>query len=144
MRVAIVSVFVDYHRRGGHHRGVLQPQVGPLIAALLPDDADIDIVNDTWVDPDWSRRYDLVFLSCMHSDFDRARQLSHYWRRRGAKTVLGGIMAGTHTALCAPWFDAVVVGDPEDTVPRVYADAKAGRLQKLYRSAGYDLSLIHI
>ena len=33
MRVAIISVFVDYHRRGAHHRGVLQPQVGPLIAA---------------------------------------------------------------------------------------------------------------
>ena len=47
MRVAIISVFVDYHRRGAHHRGVLQPQVGPLIAALLPDSADIDIVNDT-------------------------------------------------------------------------------------------------
>ncbi len=137
MRVAIISVFVDYHRKGGHHRGVLQPQVGPLIAALLPDEAEVEIVNDTWVDPDWSRSYDLVFLSCMHSDFDRARQISHYFRRRGAKTVLGGIMASTYTRLCAPWFDAVVTGDPEDTVPRIYADAKAGRLQPLYRSAGY-------
>jgi len=40
MRVAIISVFVDYHRRGEHHRGVLQPQVGPLIAALLRHLAD--------------------------------------------------------------------------------------------------------
>jgi radical SAM superfamily enzyme YgiQ (UPF0313 family) len=142
MRVAIVSVFVDYHRAGGHHRGVLQPQVGPLIAALLPDEADVEIVNDAWTDPDWSRSYDLVFLSCMHSDFDRARQLSHYWRRRGAKTVVGGIMAGTHTQLCAPWFDAVVVGDPEDTVPQVYADAKAGRLKRLYRSFGHRPDLV--
>lgn len=142
MRVAIVSVFVDYHRRGGHHRGVLQPQIGPLIAALLPDDADIDIVNDTWTDPDWSKSYDLVFLSCMHSDFDRARHLSHYWRRRGARTVLGGIMASTYPQLCAPWFDAVVTGDPEDTVARVYADCKAGRLQPLYRSGGYDGRLV--
>jgi len=137
MRVAIISVYVDYHRRGAPSRGMLQPQIGPLIAALLPDDADVEIVNDTWTDPDWSRSYDLVFLSCMHSDFDRARQISHYYRRRGARTVLGGIMASTYTHLCAPWFDAVVVGDPEDTVQRVYADAKAGRLQPLYRSAGY-------
>jgi radical SAM superfamily enzyme YgiQ (UPF0313 family) len=116
---------------------MLQPQIGPLIAALLPDEADVDVVNDTWTDPDWSRSYDLVFLSCMHSDFDRARQIGHYYRRRGAATVLGGIMASTFTHLCAPWFDAIVIGDPEDTVRRVYADAKAGRLQPVYRSAGF-------
>jgi len=55
MRVGIFSVFVDYHRRGAHHREFLQPQIGPLIAALLPDDVEIDIINDTWIDPDWSR-----------------------------------------------------------------------------------------
>ena len=36
MRVGVISVFTDYHRRGRHHRGVLQPQIGPLVAALLP------------------------------------------------------------------------------------------------------------
>ena len=128
MRVAIISVFVDYHRRGAHHRGVLQPQIGPLIAALLPDSADIDIVNDTWVDPDWSRDYDLVFLSCMHADFDRARQIAQYH--------LGGSLASMLPQVCAPWFDAVVVGDPEDTVPRIYADAARRQLQRLYRSGG--------
>jgi len=136
MRVAIISVFVDYHRRGAHHRGVLQPQIGPLIAALLPDSADVDIVNDTWVDPDWSRDYDLVFLSCMHAEFDRARQIAHWYRRRGAQVVIGGSMASMYPQLCAPWFDAVVVGDPEDTVPHVYADASRHQLQRIYRSGG--------
>ena len=75
MRVGIISVFTDYHRRGAHHRGVLQPQIGPLIAALLPPDVKIEIVNDTWGDPDWTRDYDLLFLSCRHSDFHRARQI---------------------------------------------------------------------
>ena len=136
MRVAIISVFVDYHRRGAHHRGVLQPQVGPLIAALLPESADIDIVNDTWIDPHWDRHYDLVFLSCMHAEFDRARQISHYYRKRGAQVVIGGSMASLYPHLCAPWFDAVVVGDPEDTVPHVYEDAARHQLQRFYRSAG--------
>jgi len=136
MRVAIISVFVDYHRRGAHHRGVLQPQVGPLIAALLPDSADIDIVNDTWTDPDWSRHYDLVFVSFMHAEFDRARQIAHWWRRRGAQVVAGGSMASLYPQLCAPWFDAVVVGDPEDTVPHIYEDASRHQLQRLYRSGG--------
>ena len=144
MRVAVISVFVDYHRRGAHHRGGLQPQIGPLVAALLPDWCEVEIVNDTWDDPDWSRRYDLVFLSCVHADFDRARQISHYFRRRGALTVLGGGMASTYAPLCAPWFDAVVIGDPEDTVPRIAEDARRGRLQPVYRSSGYHAELVPI
>ncbi len=144
MRVAVISVFVDYHRRGRHHRGGLQPQIGPLVAALLPDWCEVEIVNDTWDDPDWSRRYDLVFLSCVHADFDRARQISHYFRRRGALTVLGGGMASTYPALCAPWFDAVAIGDPEDIVPRIAEDARARRLQPAYRSSGYHPELVPI
>src|SRR5439155_18149013 len=122
MRVGIISVFTDYHRRGRHHRGFLQPQVGALIAALLPPQVDCEVINDTWTDPDWSRDYDLLFLSCLHSDFDRARQVSHYWRRRGAKTVLGGPMATLYPDLCAPYFDAAVSGDPEATIPAVHED----------------------
>lgn len=36
MRIGIISAFTDYQRRGEHLRGVLQPQIGPLIAGLLP------------------------------------------------------------------------------------------------------------
>lgn len=142
LRVAIIAVFTDYHRRGAHHRTVLQPQIGALIAALLPDSAQVELINDTWTDPDWQQSYDLVFLSCMHSDFDRARQISHYYRQRGAKTVLGGIMASTYPQLCAAYFDAVVIGDPEDTVPQLYQDLCANRLQPLYRSTGYHAALV--
>jgi radical SAM superfamily enzyme YgiQ (UPF0313 family) len=138
MKVGIISVFTDYHRRGAHHRGVLQPQIGPLIAALLPDHAEVDVVNDAWDDPDWSREYDLLFLSCLHSDFDRARQISHYWRRRGARTVLGGTMASTFASLCAPYFDAIAVGDPEAMVAEIVADFEAGKLQSRYVSPPFD------
>lgn len=142
MRVGIIVAFVDYHRKGNPHRGVLQPQIGPLIAALLPEDVDIEVINDTWEDPDWSRDYDLVFISCLHSDFDRARQISHYWRARGAMTVFGGTLASTYTELCLPFFDAVIVGDPEQSVPRVFDDFVAGKLRPVYVSAPYDPQLV--
>lgn len=138
MRVGILAVFVDYHRRGAHHRGVLQPQIGPLLAALLPGWVDVDIINDTWDDPDWSRDYALLLISALHSDFDRARQISHYWRRRGTTTVFGGWMASTYPDLCAPWFDAIVIGDPEDTVPRLFRDFERGELKPRYRSRAYQ------
>lgn len=144
VRVGIISVFVDYHRRGAHKQGVLQPQAAPLIAALLPPDVDVHIVNDSWEDPDFTREYDLLFISSLHPDFDRARQLSHYWRKRGARTVLGGTMASAFPKLCLPYFDAVVVGDAESTVPQVYEDFLNDRLEPVYVSLPYDAARVPI
>lgn len=138
MRVGIISVFTDYRRCGRHHRGALQPQIGPLIAALLPVDADVHIVNDTWGEPDWNRDYDLLFISSLHSDFDRARQISHYWRHRGATTVLGGTFASTYPHLCAPYFDAIAIGDAESTVPAILADFSRQRLRPRYPGRPFD------
>lgn len=133
MRIGIFFVFTDYHRRGAKNRVSMQPQIGPLIAGLLPDSDDIEIVNETWEDIDFSRSYDLVFVSVMHSDFDRARQVSHYFRRRGALTVVGGYFASAHPGLCGRYFDAVAIGDPEDVVPRIRQDAANRRLLPVYR-----------
>lgn len=138
MRIGIVSVFVDYHRRGQKNKISMQPQIGPLLAGLLPRDVEIDVINEQWADPDWTRDYDLVLISALHPDFDRARQLSHYWRRRGAKTVFGGAFASSYPELCAPYFDAVVVGDPENTIPAVYRDFCANRLRARYDGSPYD------
>ena len=139
MKVGIIFAYMDNRRRGKPYTGAVQPMTGTLIAALLPPDVDVEVINDNSPGGiDWSRDYDLVFLSSIHSDFDRARQISHYFRRRGAKTVYGGFMASTYTRLCSPFFDAVVVGDAEGCVPQIIADFQRGELQPLYLSSPYD------
>jgi radical SAM superfamily enzyme YgiQ (UPF0313 family) len=138
MRVGVIFVYVDYNRKGERSRGLLQPQIAPLIAALLPPDVEIDLVNETWDFPAWDRDYDLLFITCAHSDFDRARQISHYWRRRGAKTVFGGALAGTYPELCLPYFDAICIGDAESTVPDVYRDFTRRALQPIYYGRPFD------
>ena len=138
MRVGIISVYVDYHRRGRKNRLAMQPGIGPLLAGLLPRDVEIEVINETWRDPDWSRDYDLVLLSSLHSDFDRARAISHYWRRRGAATVYGGAFASAYPDLCQPYFDSVVVGDPEASVPAVHSDFARGALKPRYVARRYE------
>jgi radical SAM superfamily enzyme YgiQ (UPF0313 family) len=144
MRVGIIFAFMDYHRKGERHRGILQPQIGPLIAALLPPDVEVEVINETCEEPDWNRAYDLLFISCLHSDFDRARQLSHYWRRRGAKTVFGGTMASTYTRLCELFFDSIIIGDPEGAVPEVYKDFCKGEMKPIYISRSYDVEKVPV
>ena len=137
MRIGIVSVFVDYHRRGRRNSLALQPQIGPLLAGLLPSDAQIEVINETSRALDFRRHYDLLFISALHSDFDRARQISHYYRHRGTTTVYGGSLASAYPQLVLPYFDAVVIGDPETTVPQLYRDFCERRLKRLYRSPPY-------
>ena len=138
MRIGVISVYVDYRRRGAKSPGIPQPSIGPIIGGMLPAGVEIEVVHETRRDPDWKRDYDLLFISSLHSDFDRARQISHYWRRRGAKTVFGGIMASTYAHLCRPFFDSVIVGDAEGSVREVFDDFCRGELKPLYVSRAYD------
>ena len=137
MRIGIVSVFVDYHRRGRRNALALQPQIGPLLAGLLPADAQIEVINETSQALDFRHHYDLLFISALHSDLDRARQISHYYRRRGTATVFGGSLASSYPQLVQAYFDSVVIGDPESTVPQLYRDFCERRLKHSYRSAPY-------
>lgn len=137
MRIGIVSVFVDYHRRGRRNSMALQPQIGPLLAGLLPSDEHIEVINETAQALDFTRHYDLLFISALHSDFDRARQISHYYRRRGTTTVIGGSLASSYPQLVQPFFDAVVIGDPEDAVPQLYRDFRERKLERVYRGMAY-------
>jgi radical SAM superfamily enzyme YgiQ (UPF0313 family) len=137
MRVGIISVYVDYNRRGERYRDYIQPVIGPLIAGMLPSDIDIEVINESWTSPDWNKHYDLLFISFLHSDFDRAKQISHYWRKRGAKTVCGGTFASTYPHLCEPFFDSIVIGDPEGSVPQIYRDFCDGGLRRMYVSTQY-------
>jgi len=138
MRIGIISVYVDYHRRGRKNRLAMQPGIGPLLAGLLPRGVEIDVINETWRDPDWNRDYDLLLLSSLHSDFDRARAISHYWRSRGAATVYGGPFASAYPELSQPFFDSVVVGDPEASVPEIYADFARRELKPRYVATRYQ------
>ncbi len=140
MRVGFIFAYTDNrHRAGTKYRGPVQPMTGTLIAALLPPDVEIEIVNDNSPDDiDWSRDYDLLLISSIHSDFDRARQISHYWRKRGAKTVYGGFMATTYPHVCEPFFDAVVIGDAEGCIREIIGDFQRGELQPRYLSGPYD------
>lgn len=139
MRIGIVSVYVDYHRRGGRNPLAMQPQIGPLLAGLLPADAQIEVINETSRALDFKRDYDLLFISALHSDFDRARQISHYYRRRGTTTVFGGSLASSYPKLVQPHFDSIVVGDPEGAVQELYRDFCERRLKRLYRGAYYPV-----
>src|SRR5216684_7860850 len=62
----------------------------------------------------------------------RAYELAAWYRSRGSKVVLGGLHVLSCPAECAPYADALAVGDGVQTWPRILADVESGCLRSKY------------
>jgi len=106
----------------------------PTVAALTPPEVDVKITVDYIEEIDYDEPVDLVGLTAMTFHAPRAYQIADEFRRRGKKTILGGI----HAAFCSDealtHFDSVMIGEAEDLWEEVLRDARDGRLKKIYSS----------
>ncbi|MDH3455599.1 MAG: B12-binding domain-containing radical SAM protein [Gemmatimonadota bacterium] len=106
----------------------------PMLAAVTPGDARIQLVSETVEDIPFDGDWDLVGLTGMGSGIVRAWQIADAFRERGRTVVIGGIAASLgQLEWSLSHADAVVVGEAEELWPQVVADAAAGRLQQVYR-----------
>lgn len=119
-------------------RAMLRFSVLPLttVASLTPPQHEVRIVDENVEPLDFEADCDLVGVSFMTALAPRAYAIAREFRKRGKIIVAGGYHATLCTAETLCHFDAVVVGDAEDTWPQVLRDIEAGRLQQVYRSAG--------
>jgi radical SAM superfamily enzyme YgiQ (UPF0313 family) len=67
----------------------------------------------------------------------RAYALADWYRRRGAKVILGGLHVLSCPEECAPHADALALGDGVQLWPRILNDVEYGCLQTSY-AAGYE------
>jgi len=121
---------------------MLRFSVLPLttVAALPPPQHEVGILDENVEPLDFETDCDLVGVSFMTALAPRAYAIAREFRKRGKIVVAGGYHATLCTAEAVRHFDAVVVGDAEDTWPQVLQDVEAGRLQQVYRSAGGPLT----
>lgn len=132
MRIAIISTYTHPTRLPVKERSLMQSAVPELIAALCPDDAEIELYNEKENDIPMDRHWDLVFFSYLHSYYEHTKVLSTLFRKSGMVTVAGGRHASMYPDDCSRYFDAVVTGDPEANVPRLIADFQRQKLKRLY------------
>ena len=136
-RVLIICAHFHGDRSLKRDRSLLQPSSSLQIASLIdPERYDIRIYHEMWhgsLTPDQLPPADIVFLNGLTKDFDRQRQLSYVYRRRGAKVIAGGFVCTMFPEFAARFFDAVCAGGV-DAVVEVMADLEAGALKPIYRS----------
>src|SRR5205085_6268152 len=83
--------------------------------------------------PPWKPFPQVVGITVHLTFARRAFALADWYRRRGAKVVLGGLHVLSCPDEVAPHADALAVGEGVQLWPQILRDVEAGRLEKVYR-----------
>jgi radical SAM superfamily enzyme YgiQ (UPF0313 family) len=136
MRLTLIHPCIG--RRQGH-RYIRSWEMEPLppatIAGLTPADVDIRFYDDRMEGIPFDEPTDLVAISVETYTARRAYQIASEYRARGIPVVMGGF----HASLCpdevSQYAESVVIGEAEDTWPRLVDDFRHGRMEPVYRAA---------
>ena len=114
----------------------------PTLAGLTPPHHEIRVFDENIEEIDYSWKADLVGISVRTMFAKRAYAISETYRKKGIKTVLGGI----HVSMCPDealqYGDCVAIGEAEDLWLKILQDAENGKLKRVYKAEAHcDLKL---
>ena len=110
------------------------PPHGPVVfAATLPDDVDVDFIDENIQEIDFDQPVDFVGISVMlTAQIKRGWEIADIFRKKGIKVIFGGIATMLHAEETQKHADCVFLGEAEGRMEQVFADFKNGNLQKVY------------
>lgn len=113
------------------------------LAAVTPPEWEVSFHDDAIRPISFDTDADLIALTAMTAQANRAYELADAFRQRGKTVVMGGFHASNLPDEALQHVDSVVVGEGELAWPRLLADFQAGCLQPLYKSESLiDTTLI--
>jgi len=112
--------------------GSLPPSVIIRVAAITPKKHEITVIDDTYQKIDYNAKYDVVGITAITMTAPRAYIIADEFKRRGVKVVLGGWHPSALPNEAKEHADAVVVGEAEETWPKLLEDLENNRLKPFY------------
>jgi radical SAM superfamily enzyme YgiQ (UPF0313 family) len=117
--------------------GAYMPHLGPaLLAALTPSHHQVRYVEEYIEDIDFNTDADVVAISAQIMQFKRSVDIAREFKRRGKTTVLGGFLPSLIPERVEGLFDAIVVGEGDESWPRLLDDIEHGCIKPRYDSTG--------
>lgn len=114
----------------------LFPPLGlATLAAYLSPDDEVDLQDQHVEKLNTDDHPHLVIIQVYITNEYRAYALADHYRAKGSYVILGGLHVTSLPFEAAPHADTIFLGPGEDTFPKFLEDFKAGRPQKVYRSA---------
>ncbi len=110
------------------------PPHGPVVfAATMPDDVEIEFIDENLEPIDFDAPVDFVGISMMLTvQVKRGWQIADAYRARGVKVIFGGIATMLHAEETRAHADAVFLGEAEGRMAEVMSDFQKGRLKPVY------------
>ena len=107
------------------------PPHGPVVfAASLPDDVEVEFIDENLELIDFDDPVDFVGISMMLTvQVKRGWEIADTFRRKGVKVIFGGIATMLHAEETMAHADAVFIGESEGKMERVFADFRKAQLQ---------------
>jgi len=129
------SELMDY--LSGKTRTVM-PKLAPMIfAALTPPEYTFTYIDEEIEDIDFNLKADLVAITAMTIQADRAYEIADEFRKRGAKIIMGGIHVSVLPEEALQHVDSVCLGEGENIWPAMLEDFAAGKLKSRYDAKKY-------
>ncbi len=105
------------------------------IAGLTPNNHQVKIVDLRYEDIDFNEQYDLVGISCTTTQAFYCYDTADKFRSKGVCVVIGGYHATALPEEAKQHADSVVIGEAEETWPRLLKDFENGRLKPFYKNS---------
>ena len=113
----------------------MEPLAPATLAGLTPREQGFDVrfYDDRTEAVPFDEPADLVAMSVETYTAKRAYQIASEYRRRGVPVVMGGFHPTLVPEEASEYAEAIVIGEAEGIWPQLLSDARAGRLQRVYR-----------
>ncbi len=110
------------------------PPHGPVVmAAALPEDVEVEFLDENVQEVVFDEKTDLVAISVMlTAQIRRAWQISDQYRKMGKKVIFGGIATMLHAQETLEHADAIFLGEAEGRMHEVIKDFRNNNLKKVY------------
>ena len=136
------SEFEKYVRTSRDIRTILHFWSGiglglPTLAALTPETHDVRIVDENKEAIPSDGSYDIVGITAMTHQADRAYEIASDFRRRGCYVVMGGIHASVCPREALRYTDSVFVGEAENMWPAFLSDFLQRSPKRIYNQSDY-------
>ena len=131
----LINPFYAKDPNASFGKHVLTPTLAlTSFAATTPEHWEIRYWDENLLDgrPPFSPMPEVVGITVHLTFARRAFELAQWYRSRGSKVVLGGLHVLSCPEECAPFADALALGDGVQLWPRILADFESGRLQSKY------------
>jgi radical SAM superfamily enzyme YgiQ (UPF0313 family) len=113
-----------------------------MVAAVTPQNFDVEIVDENVQQLDLAQKVDLVGMTAMTCQAPRAYELAGLFRERGVPTVIGGPHPSLLPDESKTHVDSVVIGEAEEIWPKLIRDFELGNLKPVYKAGLVDITAL--